>query len=216
MRQKILIALLLSWIFLPRAWALTGPLGASNLERGDQGSSLLFGLDVPEAMFYGLRYDYGFSDWFQLGFNATYSGIYLGTGIQTRLMLLQTESEKHRIGLDGTADWFQFWRWGNQKGVFLSPLLFYDFQFGFLNENSLYLKGGTASVYVDVDETNFLSFFVDNPTQVWEWSTAVTGKVGYQREVSERVNFMIEGGAFYDLRTFKIVPRGQLGISYVF
>lgn len=191
-------------------------MGASTLPKGNGAVSFLAGAEFPAPVIWGARFDYGIFDTFQIGAHASYSGVFANGGIQAKYNVFLSNNDHHWLSVEAIFDYSQFWSFGSYKSITIQPQLLYEFRFGPMLGNGIYLGAGAISSMMKGSDDNFLDPFKLGNKGSWEWGNGAKGRLGYERVLSTHWNASIEGGVTYGFSSKKLLPFGQMSITWHF
>lgn len=179
--------------------------GARTLSKGKSAFSLDFGLDLPEPVLYGLRWDRGISDRYQFGIAGSFLGIGMTFALNNTLRLSESRDAKRFFGLQITPILSAYFLGGPDFGVDLKPALVFEFSGNAEKDSWFFIKGG--SYYSVVTRGDIV---LDDA-----WSEVLFATFGYHKPRKKSAIVMEIGVVTDFFGDYKSVfPIGKIGFTW--
>lgn len=180
--------------------------GAGTLAKGKKAFSLNLGLDLPEPLIYGIRFDFGVAKHYQLGFSGSVLGAVNTFGMNHLVNFYQSKNSRHFLSLAFSPFVAVTSESANNFYFFLPPSLIYEIR-DEKGDTGFFVKAGTNSQ------------LLVNPSRIFSeddgWEHAFRGSVGFQKAF-KKVGFFFEAGLFKDLSANVFVPVLKTGWTWGF
>lgn len=177
--------------------------GAGTLSKGKKTLGFNLGLDFPGPLLYGIQFDWGVVDRFQLGFMGSTFGVLSSFGPTSTFNVYRSKNERHFLSLFFSPQAFIYIEdWSVAEiFVFLNPALIYEIRNG-TGKHGFYLKTGTLS-NIQVADGSVYGF--DS-----YWNHSFTAHLGFQKSF-KRAAFTFEMGIIKPLNNDFALPVGRVG-----
>ena len=195
--------------------------GATPLAKGRKAFSFDLGVEYPEPILYGIRFDYGFVKNYQVGASAFYyPKSFYSIGMNNAIALI--ESGSHHFGFIFSPSYVVDL---NSKTILLSPVLVYEHRIGNKQRTGLFLKGGTAHARVsrDIFASSYGLYFKRVSPDEDFWENSFIFKAGIQHQVGKKLAITFEVGTvtkmdFSDVLSdaFFSDPIGKIALTWGF
>lgn len=178
--------------------------GARTLSKGKSAFSLDFGFDLPEPVLYGLRWDRGISDQYQLGIAGSFLGTAISFALNNTLSLSENRAAKRFFGFQITPIFIA--NFGENIGVILKPALVFEFAGNAQKDSWFFLKGKTYHTVATAG----------NVTSGNDWSKPLMAATFGYHKPRKKSALVVELGVITKL--FKdpkyVFPIGKIGFTW--
>lgn len=203
----VLVALLLA--APARATDLATPHGASTLPGGTAAFGIELGVDYPDPLGAGLRFDYGVTDRVQTGVSVSWFLVLLAATGHAKLGLLRSADDAHSVSVEGSLGYFRawdlFWTGRNVDALTARTGLGYELRPWSSRRTGLYVKAGSVHILADND--------IDYAALDEEESGhAARFTAGVQHQFGESFTLNLQGSVHVP----GAQPLGKLGFTWTF
>jgi hypothetical protein len=214
---KMLI-LIVTLCITSTSWAAPRLLhGAGTLPQGDKAVSLGIGASLPQQAGYNLAFDYGVTDWLQLGASGGYAVLVATAGLTSAVDFLAHQDSGHHVGLRFNPHFVYL------NGIFaemsswvFDPTLAYEYQFGTNRQTGLFVKAGTQHWRAKVKDNIIGVLFDAGEINITKWAHTLRFSGGVQHQFGQGFSLTAEGGALTRMRLNKAIAQGQVGLAWAF
>lgn len=200
--------------------------GAGTLNSTTTAFSLNLGLDVPEPLLYGVRFDFGIGDRVQLGLSGAFFFVFNTLGLNTMVNVFKTQNDSDFISIYFNPSVLHLANFAVEEdesvvniwALLLRPGLAYEHRFGAERRTGLYTKIG--SIHLLAASAGGKLLVEDLTTN----ASAINITPGWQHTFGERFSLTTEGSLTIPLqryataktRTSQLGYGAKVGLTWAF
>lgn len=218
--RKIIFIIAIMCLFAGRLFAYDDRIsvgGAAPLSKGVGTFTLNLGSDVPRTILYGLKFDYGLTDWYQIGVGGSSVGIISGVEFNNTINFIRNDEESHYVSLLLNPGFMHFYSpWLDGKAFTIYPTLVYEFRFGEEKKTGFFLKTGTGHWYASFGSDLLESIFKGASFHENEWFMLYYAGGGFVHRFGDAFSLIVETKIYIREDFGAVIPQGQIGLTWAF